>query len=144
MIDPVPARLVAAIERFPALAVAVSGGVDSMLLAHVVHDHTPTRLLAVHAASPAVPAVATARVRDHADRFGWDAGTLSQDAMAAVREQDTEKRRVMYETLQKAHTDTSPFLYMFQQVRKVGIRSSVKGLVLGQTFSDDRYWNVTK
>ena len=72
MTDPVPARLVAAIERFPALAVAVSGGVDSMLLAHVVHDHTPTRLLAVHAASPAVPAVATARVRDHADRFGWD------------------------------------------------------------------------
>lgn len=72
MTDPVPARLVAAIERFPALAVAVSGGVDSMLLAHVVHDHTPTRLLAVHAASPAVPAIATARVRDHADRFGWD------------------------------------------------------------------------
>jgi uncharacterized protein len=72
MTDPVPARLFAAIERFPALAVAVSGGVDSMLLAHVVHDHTPTRLLAVHAASPAVPAVATARVRDHADRFGWD------------------------------------------------------------------------
>ena len=79
-----------------------------------------------------------------ADRFGWDAGKLSQDAMAAVREQDADKRRTMYETLQKAHTDTSPFLYMFQQVRKVGVRSSVKGLVLGQTFSDDRYWNVSK
>lgn len=79
-----------------------------------------------------------------ADRFGWDAGTLSQDAMAAVREQDTDKRRAMYEALQKTHTDTSPFLYMFQQVRKVGTRGTVKGLVLGQTFSDDRYWNVTK
>jgi peptide/nickel transport system substrate-binding protein len=78
------------------------------------------------------------------DRFGWDAGQLSQDAMAAVREQDTDKRRGMYEKLQKTHTDTSPFLYMFQQVRKVAIRSDVKGLVLGQTFSDDRYWNVTK
>ncbi|MBD9624924.1 ABC transporter substrate-binding protein [Ensifer sp. ENS06] len=79
-----------------------------------------------------------------ADRFGWNAGSLSQEAMAAVREQDTDKRRVMYETLQKAHTDTSPFLYMFQQVRKVGVRSSIKGVVLGQTFADDRYWNVTK
>lgn len=79
-----------------------------------------------------------------ADRFGWDAGTLSQAAMAAVREQDTDKRRAMYEALQKTHTDTSPFLYMFQQVRKVATRDDVKGLVLGQTFSDDRYWNVSK
>ena len=79
-----------------------------------------------------------------ADRFGWDAGTLSQDAMAAVREKDTDKRRAMYEALQRTHTDRSPFLYMFQQIRKVGIRSNVKGVVLGQTFSDDRYWNVTK
>lgn len=79
-----------------------------------------------------------------ADRFGWDAGKLSQDTMAAVREQDTDKRRAMYEELQKKHTDTSPFLYMFQQVRKVATRAEIKGLVLGQTFSDDRYWNVTK
>ncbi|WP_448955245.1 ABC transporter substrate-binding protein [Labrys neptuniae] len=79
-----------------------------------------------------------------ADRFGWNAGDLSSQAMAAVREQDTTKRKAMYEALQKAHTDTSPFLYMFQQVRKVGMRSKVKGLVLGMTFSDDRYWAVTK
>lgn len=79
-----------------------------------------------------------------ADRFGWDAGDLSPKAMAAVREQDTEKRKAMYEEIQKVHTDTSPFLYMFQEVRKVAIRSKVKGLVLGLTFSDDRYWAVSK
>jgi peptide/nickel transport system substrate-binding protein len=79
-----------------------------------------------------------------ADRFGWDAGALSPAAMAAVREQDTAKRKAMYEELQKTHTDTSPFLYMFQEVRKVAIRSKVKGLVLGLTFSDDRYWAVSK
>lgn len=79
-----------------------------------------------------------------ADRFGWDAGQLSADAMAAVREQDTAKRKAMYEEIQKAHTDASPFLYMFQEVRKVAVRADVKGLVLGLTFSDDRYWNVSK
>lgn len=79
-----------------------------------------------------------------ADRFGWDAGALSPAAMAAVREQDTAKRKAMYEEIQKTHTDTSPFLYMFQEVRKVAIRSKVKGLVLGLTFSDDRYWAVSK
>ncbi|WDR03232.1 ABC transporter substrate-binding protein [Devosia algicola] len=79
-----------------------------------------------------------------ADRFGWDAGDLSARAMAAVREQDTDKRRDMYEAIQKEHTDSSPFLYMFQDARKVAIRADVKGLVLGITYSDDRYGGVTK
>ncbi|WP_367717835.1 ABC transporter substrate-binding protein [Nitratireductor sp. GISD-1A_MAKvit] len=79
-----------------------------------------------------------------ADRFGWDAGDLSSMAMAAVREQDTEKRRKLYQEIQKSHTDTSPFLYMFQEVRRVAVSSKVKGLVLGVTFSDDRYWAVSK
>jgi uncharacterized protein len=70
--DAVPARLIETIERYPVLAVAVSGGVDSMVLAHVVWSWTRTRLVAFHAASPAVPAAATERVRDHARRFGWD------------------------------------------------------------------------
>jgi uncharacterized protein len=61
-----------AIERHATLAVAVSGGVDSMTLAHFAHAATASRTVMVHAASPAVPAHATARVRDHAARFGWD------------------------------------------------------------------------
>ncbi len=81
---------------------------------------------------------------DDQDRFGWDAGDLSPMAMAAVREQDTQKRKAIYQELQKAHTDTSPFLYMFQEVRRVAVSSKVKGLVLGITFSDDRYWAVSK
>ncbi|WDR05883.1 ABC transporter substrate-binding protein [Devosia rhodophyticola] len=79
-----------------------------------------------------------------ADRFGWDAGKLSAEAMAAVREQDTDKRRAMYEAIQKEHTNSSPFIYMFQDARKVAVRSDVKGLVLGITYSDDRYGGVTK
>ncbi len=61
-----------AIERHATLAVAVSGGVDSMTLAHFTHTRTATRAVMVHAASPAVPAHASARVRDHAARFGWN------------------------------------------------------------------------
>jgi uncharacterized protein len=55
----------------PGLAIAVSGGVDSMTLAHAAHRAGFPGLLVVHALSPAVPAEATVRVRDHATRFGW-------------------------------------------------------------------------
>lgn len=79
-----------------------------------------------------------------ADRFGWNSRGLSADAMAAVREQDTAKRKAMYEAIQKVHTDTSPFIFMFQEVRKVAVSARVKGLVMGTTFSDDRYSAVSK
>ncbi len=55
------------------LAVAVSGGVDSMTLASLAHallGRGP--VLTVHATSPAVPPEATARVRSEAERAGWD------------------------------------------------------------------------
>lgn len=63
-------RLRAALAVYKRLAIAVSGGVDSMTLAHVAHDLIDVRIL--HAVSPAVPPVATARVADHGKRFGWD------------------------------------------------------------------------
>ena len=52
------------------LAVAVSGGVDSLTLGVLAHRVTADALL-VHATSPAVPAEATARVREWAIREGW-------------------------------------------------------------------------
>ncbi|WP_245766281.1 adenine nucleotide alpha hydrolase [Sulfitobacter brevis] len=58
------------LARHKRLAIAVSGGVDSLTLAHVAHDLIDVRIL--HAVSPAVPPVATARVADHGRRFGWD------------------------------------------------------------------------
>lgn len=79
-----------------------------------------------------------------ADRFGWNSGPLSDEVLAAVQEQDVEKRKAMYDAIQRAHTDSSPFVYMFQDSRKVAMRSNVKGVVLGITFSDDRYGAVTK
>lgn len=52
------------------LAVAVSGGVDSLTLAVLAHRVTADALM-VHATSPAVPPEATARVRDRAAQEGW-------------------------------------------------------------------------
>ncbi len=69
--DAALARLVAALDRHPRVAVAVSGGVDSMTLAHVAHRFARAPATMVHACGPAVPASARARVEDHAARHGW-------------------------------------------------------------------------
>lgn len=69
-------RLGRVLARFAApapggLAVAVSGGVDSLTLATFAHRHG-LPMTAIHAVSPAVPAHATARVRALAAAEGWD------------------------------------------------------------------------
>jgi pyridinium-3,5-biscarboxylic acid mononucleotide sulfurtransferase len=64
-------RLEVILADLHGLAIAVSGGVDSMTLAHAAHRAGVPGLLVVHALSPAVPQEATARVRNHAARFGW-------------------------------------------------------------------------
>lgn len=53
-------------------AVALSGGVDSTLLAYHVHRTLGPRSLMIHAVSPAVPAEATGRVRRLAAEWGWE------------------------------------------------------------------------
>jgi uncharacterized protein len=74
--------------ELPGLAIAVSGGVDSMTLAHAAHRAGVPGPIVVHALSPAVPEEATARVREHAARFGWrltevDAGEFADPAYRA-------------------------------------------------------------
>lgn len=52
-------------------AIAVSGGVDSMTLAHLAMEFMPEPPMVFHAVSPAVPDSATQRVRAHAEGGGW-------------------------------------------------------------------------
>ena len=54
-------QLDAILADLPGLAIAVSGGVDSMTLAHAAHRARVPRLRVIHALSPAVPEEATAR-----------------------------------------------------------------------------------
>jgi len=69
------APLAARLARHRRVAVAVSGGVDSMTLAAFAHrlhaDGSLGPVEMVHAVSPAVPPAATQRVRARADRDGW-------------------------------------------------------------------------
>ena len=60
------------LDNFPAIAVAVSGGVDSMTLATLAHRHMAGAVQVFHAVSPAVPAEATERVKALAVREAWN------------------------------------------------------------------------
>jgi uncharacterized protein len=64
-------RLREIIKAAPPLAVAVSGGVDSVTLALFI-AHTRPDCSMFHALSPAVPSRATDRVRSFADTNNWD------------------------------------------------------------------------
>ncbi|MDE1570445.1 adenine nucleotide alpha hydrolase [Aquabacter sediminis] len=70
-------RLLALLDTLPPLAVAVSGGVDSMTLATLVHRHAATPPLMVHAVSPAVPGEARRLIEAHAAAEGWDLRLLN-------------------------------------------------------------------
>lgn len=67
------------------VAVAVSGGVDSMTLAHLVHAHFGARACFFHATSPAVPRAATGRVKAHAAKEGWRLTCLDAGEFADPR-----------------------------------------------------------
>ncbi|WP_332814150.1 hypothetical protein [Ramlibacter sp.] len=77
-------RLQDILLRHPAVAVAVSGGVDSMTLATVAASTLGRRATMYHAVSPAVPPEATGRVKALAASEAWaleliDAGEFSRD-----------------------------------------------------------------
>jgi uncharacterized protein len=69
-------QLLGELNRHGRIAIAVSGGVDSMTLASVAHRHARTRPALFHAVSPAVPAAATALVERYAARESWDLTVL--------------------------------------------------------------------
>lgn len=70
------------LDRYPAVTIAASGGVDSMTLAFLAHRHAGARVTVAHAVSPAVPAEATERVKRHAARHGWNLRLLDAGEMA--------------------------------------------------------------
>lgn len=65
------ARLEVVLVDIGGVAVAVSGGVDSLTLATAAHRTLSAQVEMFHAVSAAVPGEATARVRELAAREGW-------------------------------------------------------------------------
>ncbi|WP_143869837.1 hypothetical protein [Catenovulum sediminis] len=64
-------NLIAYIDQFPMVAIAVSGGIDSMLLAYLAHRFSRADVAVVHAQSPAVPTQALQRILNYAERENW-------------------------------------------------------------------------
>jgi len=86
--EPALTRLRTILGGMPSVAVAVSGGVDSLTLATAAHDALGDRARMHHAVSPAVPPEATARTQALADARGWnldvfDAGEFADPAYRA-------------------------------------------------------------
>jgi len=63
--------LIAYLNRYQDLAIAVSGGVDSLLLAYLAHKESTTNITVFHARSPAVPQTAYTRLTEFAAQYGW-------------------------------------------------------------------------
>jgi uncharacterized protein len=81
-------RLNGILDGLGEVAVAVSGGVDSVTLAYAAHSRLGTAATMFHAVSPAVPPEATARTRQLARQHGWrldvvDAGEFADSRYLA-------------------------------------------------------------
>jgi peptide/nickel transport system substrate-binding protein len=85
-----------------------------------------------------------AKAKPLAWRNAWDPGPLTQKTRAAVLERDTEKRAAMYDELQRAVMENSPFVVMFQQIEPVALRKNVDGFIVGPSFDTNLYTKARK
>lgn len=77
-------------------------------------------------------------------RNAWAASEVSAMTDAAVLEKDTDKRRVMYENIQRIHQRVSPFIPMFQGIEAVARRRGVNGFQAGGSIHSVFYWQTDK
>jgi peptide/nickel transport system substrate-binding protein len=77
-------------------------------------------------------------------RNAYDPGELHAKTAAAVMERDSDKRKAMYEEIQTAHRETSPFILMFQIGYQTGLRANVSNFYTGGATDSAAYWLVTK
>ncbi len=77
-------------------------------------------------------------------RNAWDPGPLTAAVEAAVIEGDTDKRREMYEQMQRDFQAVAPFAIMFQKTAQTARQSSVSDFTIGGSVTATAYWPVTK
>ena len=83
-------------------------------------------------------------IRTLAWRNKWDAAELTPLTNDAVLERDSAKRAALYQELQRAHQQSSPFIIMFQRIAVIAERNNVEGLIWGPSFDTYFYWQGTK
>lgn len=74
--------LISYLDRYSYIAIAVSGGVDSMVLAYIAHRFSRAQVDVFHAHSPAVPKAAFERIKLYADTHGWSLICLNANELA--------------------------------------------------------------
>lgn len=84
------------IGKIGPLAVAVSGGVDSMTLAVVAHNTLGREARMLHAVSPAVPEDATRRVLAYAKQKGWRLDLINADEFSDSNYLENPHNRCFY------------------------------------------------
>ena len=77
-------------------------------------------------------------------RNSWEIPDMTAKADAAVLESDSDARAEMYLELQREHQETSPFVIMFQEIEVLARRDDVEGFVIGPSFNDNSFEEVTK
>jgi peptide/nickel transport system substrate-binding protein len=77
-------------------------------------------------------------------RNAWPADEIKEMVRAAVVENDTDKRRTMYEEIQRTSQQVSPIICMIQETEQVGMGKTVQGFSTGGAVSSAFYWTVTK
>ncbi len=77
-------------------------------------------------------------------RNSWEIPDLSAETQAAVLERDAARRAEMYLDLQKQVQADSPFVIMFQEIEVLALREDVNGFIVGPSFNDNSFREVTK
>jgi peptide/nickel transport system substrate-binding protein len=77
-------------------------------------------------------------------RNAYPADDTKAMVQAAVVEQDTEKRRAMYEEMQRIDQQKSPIICMFQETEQVGMGKAIEGFSTGGAVASAFYWTVSK
>ena len=74
-------KIASILMHMESVAIAVSGGVDSMTLAHIAKRTLNVSVTMFHALSPAVPREATERIERHAKNAGWQLELINANEM---------------------------------------------------------------
>jgi len=85
-----------------------------------------------------------ARDRTLAWRSAWQDQRLTEQAMAAVVETDTNRRLALYQQMQRDHMERSPFAIMLQQTDTAVLRPGVSGFEIAPAGRPVRYAGIRK
>jgi peptide/nickel transport system substrate-binding protein len=85
-----------------------------------------------------------AKIKTLSWRNSWDIPELTKKTEAALLERNADKRAQMYQELEKAVLDTSPFVIIHQQLEVAGLRGNLKEFKLGPSFDTNFVDAVSK